>query len=84
MGKEKVVEKSTSKVRLHVDTRGHSTIIRNDGLPFIEDKTDRAVRWLAANGFKENEIEIIGEKPACWSTIFSPPIVEPAVEAPAA
>lgn len=83
MGKEKVVEKSTSKVRLHVYAQGHSKIIRNDKLPFIEDNTDRAVRWLAANGFKENEIEIIGEKPACWNTVFPPAVVESAVEAPA-
>jgi hypothetical protein len=85
MGKAtKVPEKPTFKVRLRVDDRGHSTIIRNEGLPFIEDKTDKAVIWLAANGFKENEIEIIGKKPACWDAVFSPPVVEATVEAPEA
>lgn len=85
MGKEtKSSEKSTFKVKLRVDPRGYSTIIRNGGLPFIDDKTEKAVSWLALKGFKENEIEIIGEKPACWKSIYQPVTIEASVESPAA
>ena len=33
------------------------------------------MRWLHAKGYKEADIEIIGEKPAIWDAIFSPPVV---------
>jgi hypothetical protein len=67
-------EKKSFKVRLRV--YGDKATICRDRLPFIEDKTDEAVKWLAAHGYKESEIEIIGDKPAIWDTVFSPPVTE--------
>jgi hypothetical protein len=77
MGKAEKVEKPTSKIRLRIYTPEHSVIIRNDRLPFIEDKTENAVKRLFDNGYKTEEIEIIGEKPLCWDKIFLPIVVEP-------
>lgn len=72
MSKEKtVIETSKFKVQIRVSTDGTSTVIRRD-LPFIIDKTDKSVAWLVAHGFKESDIEIIGEKPANWDAIFNP------------
>jgi hypothetical protein len=71
---------TTFKISLQIYSGGSSMIFdRKDGLPFIIDKTDNAVRWLIANGYKEKDIKIIGEKPAIWDELFSPPIlpVEP-------
>jgi hypothetical protein len=74
MSKEKtVIENSKFKVQIRVSTDGTSTVIRRD-LPFIIDKTDKSVAWLVAQGFKESEIEIIGEKPANWDAIFNPKV----------
>jgi hypothetical protein len=61
------------KIRFQVNAGGSSIIYRNDGLPFIIDKTNNAIKWIADKGYKEKEIEIIGEKPAEWDAIFSPP-----------
>jgi len=66
-------EKRAYKVRLRV--QGENSTIFRDRMPFIDDKTNEAVKWLAANGYKESEIEIIGEKPAVWDTVFSKEIV---------
>ena len=71
---EKTVEvKSPYKVRLRI--YGDKATICRDRLPFIEDKTDEAVKWLAAHDYKESEIEIIGEKPAIWGTVYPSPVV---------
>ena len=69
-------EKKSYKVRLRV--HGATATICRDCLPFIDDKTDEAVTWLAAQGYKEAEIEIIGEKPASWDTVYPQPVKEPA------
>ena len=69
------VEAKVYKVRLRV--HGATATICRDRLPFIDDKTDEAVTWLAAQGYKEAEIEIIGEKPAIWETIYPQPVKEP-------
>jgi hypothetical protein len=71
MAKEEKKEKVASKIRLRVYEE-KSTIYRNDGMPSIDDKTDEAVKWLAAKGYKESDIEIIGEKPAIWATVYPP------------
>ena len=68
-------EKKAYKVRLRV--YGANATICRDRLPFIEDKTDEVVKWLAAHDYKEEEIEIIGEKPAIWDTVFPQPVKEP-------
>jgi hypothetical protein len=77
-------EKQVKKTSLHVKSGGSSIIYRGDNLPFICDKTDNAVKWLHDNGYKEEEIEIVGEKPEVWDSIFSPsqPVIapEPAAE----
>jgi len=76
MGKEKsVIETSKFKVQIRVSSDGTSTVIRKE-LPFIVDKTDKSVAWLVAQGFKESEIEIIGEKPANWDALFNPVKIE--------
>ena len=72
---KKTTEKSIiTKARLRVHSQTSSTILRNDGLPSITDNTEKAVQWLAAQGFKSTDIEIIGEKPANWDAIFNPPV----------
>lgn len=79
---EKSEAKPTSKARLKVHSQTSATIFRNDGLPAITDKTEQTVTWLAANGFKVNEIELIGEKPSNWDAVFAPaiePVAEPVV-----
>ena len=68
----KEAPKATFKISLVVKG-GFSIIFRNNGMPFIIDKTDNAVTWLVTNGYKEKEIEIIGEKPVIWDALFSPP-----------
>lgn len=73
--KAKEVEKKISKIRLHVHGE-KSTIYRNDGLPFIDDKTDAAVKWLNDNGFKKEDIEIVGKKPEIWDIIYPLPVKE--------
>ena len=72
MAKEKeVVAPSKFKVKLKVHSQTSSTIIRPD-LPMITDKTVDAVKWLADKGYKEEEIEIAGEKPSNWDVVFKP------------
>jgi hypothetical protein len=77
MGKEKEVEKKTSKVRVRFYTDGKATIYRNDGLPTIDDKSPDAVAWLGTQGFKPSEIEVTGDKPECWNVVFPEPAPEP-------
>lgn len=77
------VEKPVYKIRLKVHSQEKSTIFRNDGFPFIDDKTENAVKWLADKGYKPEEIEILGEKPAIWEIVYPKPVVEaPIVEVP--
>jgi len=85
--KDVVAVKKTTTVSLHVGIHGSSTIVRSEGLPMIGDKTERAVEWLAAQGFKPNDIELVGEKPANWDAVFeiappAPPVekTEPVAE----
>lgn len=72
-GPIKVEPKKVYKISLHVKSRGSSIIYRGDNLPFICDKTDNAVKWLVDKGYKEEDIELVGEKPSIWDSIFSPP-----------
>jgi hypothetical protein len=58
------------KVKLEIK-KGYSTITRGNGLPLIDDQTDKAVKWLAKKEYKPEEIEIIGEKPSIWDTVFN-------------
>jgi len=78
---EKVAAK-VYKARLRINSQDSATIFRGNGLPYIDDKVDAAVTWLAANGFKADEIEIIGEKPAIWNTVY--PTEVPVAEVPVA
>ena len=68
--KDVVAVKKTTTVSLHVGRHGSSMIVRSEGLPMISDKTERAVEWLAAQGFKPKDIELVGEKPANWDAVF--------------
>jgi len=81
MSNDKVVVKAASKIRLRV--YGEKAVIyRNDGYPSIEDRTTESVLWLERNGYKPEEIEIIGEKPSNWDAVFNPtPVAVEAVEA---
>ena len=72
--KREKAEKKVYKISLDVRS-GSSVIYRHDGMPFICDTTDNSVKWLHDKGYKEAGIEIIGEKPAIWDSIFSPPVV---------
>jgi hypothetical protein len=78
--KDEVIAKKTTKVSLYVGPSGTSTIVRSDGMPQIIDKTEKNVEWLAAKGFKPVDIELVGEKPANWDTVFEiAPVVDPVV-----
>jgi hypothetical protein len=81
----KTEEKKIYKISLDIRSGGSSIIYRHDGFPFICDTTDNSVKWLHDKGYKEADIEIIGEKPAIWDSIFSPPVVaqEPEAVVPA-
>jgi hypothetical protein len=80
--KEEIVVKKTTKVTLETRTWGSAMIYR-ENLPTISDRTERAVEWLKAQGYKPVEIELIGEKPANWDAVFDEnpvaPVVVPAV-----
>jgi len=77
---EKEVIKPTSKARLRV--YGEKSIIyRNEGYPYIEDKSTESVVWLERNGYKPAEIEVIGDKPSNWDAVFNPAPVIPEVVA---
>lgn len=80
--KEEVVVKKTTKVTLETRTWGSSTIHRGGGLPMISDRTEAAVEWLKAQGYKPAEIELIGEKPANWDAVFDENPVAPVVVPP--
>lgn len=69
MSKEKV---ETKKFNVRIKINGNSSCIFRTGMPFIEDETNNSICWLKANGYKPEEIEIIGEKPECWNSVFPP------------
>ena len=75
MAKKETVEKPGSKIRLRM-YNDKAVIHRNGGLPSIEDKATEAVVWLERNGFKPEDIEVFGEKPANWDQVFA---IAPAV-----
>ena len=68
--KEVSTKKKTTTVSLYVTNYGSSTIVRSGGMPMIIDQTDKALEWLKAHEYKASDIEIIGEKPSCWDTIY--------------
>jgi len=65
---EKKVEKSNYKVQ--ISFREKSAIIFRPNLPFLADTADLAVHWLFDNGYKPEEVEVIGEKPESWYKTF--------------
>jgi hypothetical protein len=73
---EKPVVKKVFKVRLEV-TEGHATIIRPN-MPMIYDSPENAAAWISANGFKAEDIEVIGDKPSNWNTFYPAPVIEAA------
>jgi len=77
--KAETVEKKTTKVSLYVGTYGSSTIVREDRMPQIMDKTEKTVEWLKAKGYEVKDIELIGDKPANWNSVFE---IEPSTESP--
>ena len=81
MAKEaKAVEaKKDYKVMIKFDGSTTATIIR-PGMPFIVDGTSNIMKY-ASSFFKEEEIEVMGEKPASWAVFFPKPVIEaPVVE----
>jgi hypothetical protein len=63
------------KVTLQVKN-GYSTIVR-EGLPRIDDNTEQAVEWLAKKEYKLEDIELIGEKPSNWDSVFNLQVEQP-------
>jgi hypothetical protein len=63
--------KKTFKVSIEI--KGESSTIIRENLPFICDKTDKSLEWLASKGYKEEEIEVIGNKPSNWTEFFKQP-----------
>ena len=79
---EKKVAAPVYKVTLVVHGE-RSTIHRGGGLPMLIDRTEKSVEWLAAHEYKPEEINIEGDKPACWATVYPEPVVEtPVIETP--
>jgi hypothetical protein len=70
--KKPVEVKKVYKVTLIVD--GHSSTIVRPNLPTIFDKTTSAVVWLKDNGFKAEDINVIGTKPECWEEFYPAPV----------
>jgi MoaA/NifB/PqqE/SkfB family radical SAM enzyme len=71
---EKEIKKIVKKISFHVKSSSSIIYRNNTGLPFIIDKTENAIKWLIDNGIKQDDIEIIGEKPDIWDSMFSPQI----------
>jgi hypothetical protein len=69
MSKEKPVE--APKYKAVIKIQGNLSTIYRPGLPFIHDKVDSAIHWLKKEGYKSEEINVIGEKPSLWNEIFS-------------
>jgi len=45
-------------------------MVMRKNLPSIIDKTTNLVKWLRDCGCKEEDIEIVGDKPDCWGDFF--------------
>ena len=58
VAKVEKAEASKFKAGLKNHPNGTSTIYR-PGMPFIEDRTEKATQWLEDQGFKVEEIEFI-------------------------
>ena len=61
-----------SKFKVCLCTDSSSAKIYRPNMPYIIDNKEAAVRWLAEKGFKAEEIEVVGEKPVNWDTVFPP------------
>jgi hypothetical protein len=83
MAKEVIAPvKKTTTVSLTTKVSGRpgiSIIERGNKLPDIYDKTPNAVEWLKANGYAVKDIELIGDKPANWDSVFE---IEPSTDVP--
>jgi len=92
-------EKAKFKISIRIHGDGTSTVYQGNGFPHIIDKTEKSIQWLANKGFKAEEIEILGDKPEVWESIYPSPkaaepeptlvekvaeVLTPAVETPAA
>jgi len=66
--KQDEIVKKTTKVR--IEFLNEKATIYREGLPFISDKIEKSVKWLNENGYKSEEIEIVGNKPECWNIIY--------------
>ena len=73
---EKTIVKKKGNISFRSYPDGTSMITRND-LPSLIDTTEKSVQWVMDHGFKETEIEFIGEKPA---SLFPVAVVVPAPE----
>lgn len=69
-------EKKQYEVRVKFDGSATATIYK-PGLPLVIDKVEEVVKALTHLA-EESNIEVIGEKPACWETYF--PKSEPTIE----
>jgi hypothetical protein len=76
---EKVAPKKVFKISILFYSDDTARIIRKD-LPALIDKTEKSVEWLETHDFKEEDIEIIGDKPDCWKTYYPTPVSAPVVE----
>jgi hypothetical protein len=69
---KKSEETTAKKTKIRIEFRSGSAIIyRKEKLPFLSDKEENSIKWLKENGYKPEEIEIVGNKPLCWDEIFS-------------
>jgi len=71
--------KKTTTVTLQVGAAGMSIIERGNGLPFISDRTEKTVEWFKAKGYKVTDVELIGEKPSNWDTVWEIAPADPVV-----
>jgi hypothetical protein len=70
--------KKEYKIRVRFDGSRTATIYY-PGMPFVIDIVDNVLNKISS--YKEDDIEVIGEKPANWETWFPAPIQEtPVVE----
>ena len=67
--KEEIVKKTKVAIRFYTDS---ATIFRGENLPFFSDRIETSIDWLVKNGFKVEEIEVIGDKPEYWNKTFAP------------
>jgi hypothetical protein len=68
--------KSKFKAKVEFQMNGNTATVYRPEMPFIVDRTEKVAPWLKNQGFKAEEIEIIGEKPAGWDEMFINPILE--------